>query len=575
MLKNCLKKPINLYRRLIFENPSLQEAIGMRLVAIIFSVLLIAAGFLPWWQSDVLPPFIWGCMILIGTFNLIQSIYYIIKKRKGFAGLLLTGIIGLALIAWYVYSSFAAQFEYVSFTDWFSSQAGTGLYTAIVSMLGLVVCGWMIGRLSFEVRDFVSEAYASKHQAEAARFMANRIAFNQQRSFSRFIIRISIVATVISVAVMIMTLALANGFQAAVSQKVFSFWGHVRIQEKQPEKSVLTEEIPIIRNDTLVAQIKHNPEVTAIHPFATKYAILKTKDEIEGVLVKGLDSTYDFNYFKPFMQEGRFIQFNDSSYSREIIISTITANLLELKVNDRPLIYFVRPDGSLRADRLSICGIYKTGIEEYDKSFAVGDIKLIQRLNQWDADEVGGYEIFLDNSKNMDAAVEDIYAMDEFPEVWDTKSVKQIAPNIFDWLSMQDVTRNVLIGIMVIVAIINLITCLLILVLERVQMIGVLKSLGASNWTVQRIFLRHSLIITLTGIVIGTFLAIAILYLQKETGFIKLKEEAYYLSEAAVKIVWWQVGIVCLGTLIISFLVLMIPSILARKVQPLKAIHFR
>lgn len=407
------------------------------------------------------------------------------------------------------------------------------------------------------------------------------------------------VATVISVAVMIITLALANGFQSAVSEKIFSFWGHVRIQEKQPGKSVLTEETPIVKNDSLVNVIKQNTNVKTIHPFATKYAILKTKDELEGVLVKGFDSTYDFNHFKPFLKEGRPITFNDSSYSREIMISVYTAKQLALKLNDRILIYFIKPDGSMRPDKLTISGIYKTGIEDYDKSFAIADIKLIQRLNDWKTDQIGGYEIFLKDYEQLDASLKSIKDIDELlpkydllqqlskeaglqPEdtgpriqTLDAISVKEIAPNIFDWLNMQDVTRNVLIVIMVAIALINLITCLIILVLERVQMIGVLKSLGASDWTVQKIFLRHSLIITVTGIVVGTLIALGLLYLQQATGFIKLQEEAYYLSEAAVKIVWWEVGVVCGGTLLVCFLILMIPSILVRKIQPVKAIHFR
>ena len=414
---------------------------------------------------------------------------------------------------------------------------------------------------------------------KVAGFIANRIAFNQQRSFSRFIIRLSIVATAISVAVMIITLAFANGFQEQVSQKVFSFWGHIRIQEKQPFKALIAEETPLLRNDTLADIIKQNPGVQSIHPFATKYGMLKTSDEIEGVLVKGLDSTYDFDHIRRFIVEGRTIQFKDSSYNREIILSSYTAGQLGLKLNDRILIYFIRPpdesgEQKIGSDKLTVVGIYKTGIEEYDKTFAIADIKLIRRLNFWNPEQIGGYEIFLNDYKKIDEVADEIYYLDNFPPTWDTQSVRNVSPNIFDWLNMQDVTRNVLIGFMIIVAVINLITCLIILVLERVRMIGILKSLGATDWTVQKIFLRHSLIITITGIMIGAIAGTGILYLQYATGFIKLKEEAYYLSEAAVKIVWWQVGAICAGTLMVCFLILMIPTILVRKIQPVQAIRF-
>lgn len=409
---------------------------------------------------------------------------------------------------------------------------------------------------------------------KVAGFIANRIAFNRQRSFSRFIIRLSIAATIISVAVMIITLAFVNGFQEQVSQKVFSFLGHVRIQEKQPFKALIAEETPIIRNDSLVTEIKKDPDVQSIHPFATKYATLKTKEDIEGVLVKGVDNTYDFTHFRQFIKQGKAISFNDSTYSREIMISVYTANQLQLSLNDRVLIYFIRPDGSYRPDRLTVSGIYKTGIEEYDKTFAIGDLKLIQRLNDWSSSEVGGYEIFLHNFEKMDTAAQEIYNMTSFPLTWDTRTAQDISPNIFDWLYIQNKNRNVLLGLMIIVALINLITCLIILVLERVRMIGILKALGATNWTIQQIFLRHSLFITIMGIILGTAFALGFLYLQKSTGFIRLQEDAYYLSQAAVSIIWWQVAAVCLGTLAICFLVLMIPTILVRKIQPVKAIRF-
>lgn len=406
-------------------------------------------------------------------------------------------------------------------------------------------------------------------------FIARRIAFNQQKSFSRFIIRLSILATAISVAVMIITLSFVNGFQKTVSQKVFSFWGHVRISYLQPGRASIAEEEPIPKNDSLIRSIRSNPEIQSIHPFATKYAILKTTDEMEGVLLKGLDSTYNFEHLQPFLKQGRWIQFNDSSYSREIVISTYTAQTLNLKLNDRVLIYFVRPDGTLRPDKLTIVGLYKTSIEEYDRTFAIGDIRLIRRLNGWKEDEIGGYEIFLKDYNKMADVANDIHANDLFPPELEVKTARELYPNIFDWLDVQDTNQAILITIMVVIAAINLITCLIILVLERLRMIGILKAVGASNWTVQKIFLHQSGIITFTGIVIGTVFALALLFLQLKTGFVRLKEEAYFMETAAVDIVWWQVTAVIVGTLILSVLILFIPSLLVRKIQPIKAIHFR
>ena len=555
------------------ETPRLVEVMIIRLVAILSSVMLAFALFLPWGNSGQIMDIaiVHGTILLSSALiPLIFAVYGIIKKTNQFGWVLIVcGIIATITVSLACARlAGTTRLHSIIFADF-----GPGPYVALVTSFLLLVAGFIFHRA------FLDEGI---NQGPVASFVANRIAFNQQKSFSRFIIRLSIVATVISVAVMVITLAFANGFQETVSQKVFSFWGHIRIQEMQPDKSVIAEETPIRASDSLVTAIKKDPRVQSIHPFATKYAILKTKDEIEGVLVKGLDQTYDFRHFSPFLKEGQPIRFNDSSYSRDIMISAFTAEQLQLKVNDRVLIYFVRPEtgddaGSvnIRPDKLTISGIYKTGIEEYDKTFAIGDIKLIQRLNDWASNEIGGYEVFLKKYKEMDKAVDDFYAMEEFPQGLDTRSVRSISPNIFDWLNMQDVTRNLLIGFMIAIAVINLITCLLILVLERVRMIGVLKSLGATDWTIQRIFLRHSAIITITGIVIGIALALIFLYIQMQTGFIKLKEEAYYISEAAVKIVWWQVAMIAIGTLVVCFVVLMIPSILVRKVRPVKAIHFR
>jgi len=404
--------------------------------------------------------------------------------------------------------------------------------------------------------------------------IAKRIAFNQQQSFSRFIIRLSITATIISVATMIITLSFVNGFGETVSNKVFSFWGHVRIQARQPMKGNISEEVAIEQDDKLVKEVRAMPDVASVHPFATKYAILKTADEMDGVLLKGLDPTYDFRHLSRFLQQGRWIAFRDSSYAREMVISTYTANQLHLKLNDKLLIYFVRADGSLRPDKLTIVGIYKTSIEEYDKTFAIGDIKLIRRLNNWKDTEIGGYEIFLKDYTNMNAISEEVYDIETFPETWETQTVKEIYPNIFDWLNIVRYNGHILIVIVIVIVVINFITCLIILVLERVRMIGILKAIGASNWTIQKIFLFHSLLITLSGIILGTAISLALLWLQIKTGFVRLKETEYFMETASVKIDWTQVGAVIGGTMLVSFLVLLIPSLLVRRIQPIKAIRF-
>jgi lipoprotein-releasing system permease protein len=218
--------------------------------------------------------------------------------------------------------------------------------------------------------------------------------------------------------------------------------------------------------------------------------------------------------------------------------------------------------------------MYKTSIEEYDKTFALGDIKLIRRLNGWEPGEIGGYEIFLKDYHQMDLVSNAIYNSDQIPSSWETKTIKEIYPNIFDWLQVINTNSTVLISIMIIIAVINLITCLIILVLERLKMIGILKAVGASNWTVQKIFLHHSVIITVMGIIGGTLLGLGLLWLQQSTGFVRLPEDAYYMDRAAVKVLWWQVVAVGIGTLVVSMLVLFIPSFIVRRIQPIEAIRF-
>lgn len=408
-------------------------------------------------------------------------------------------------------------------------------------------------------------------------FIAKRVAFNSERTFSRFIIRLATAATALSVATMIMTLAFVNGFQQAISEKVFSFWGHIHVQQYEQDKSIVAEETPVRQNDTVLQILHSTPDIVHIQPFATKSAVLEKNKEIEGVLFKGVDSSYDFARMQSFLVAGAWIDFKDSLYAKQIMVSKPIAEELQIKVNDTINIYFISSQTSTASiRRLQVKGIFKTGIEEFDKSFAIGDIRLLRRINHWQQDEIGGYEVFLDDYRKIDS-VNDIlyYGKDPLPGAWVSKSIKEIYPFIFDWLNIQDVNRNVIFIVMSIIAVINLVTCLLILVLERTRMVGILKAIGSNDWSIQKIFLYHATIISIKGIGFGLIAGVGIALLQKYTGFIKLDETAYYVSTAPIDIIWWQVALVCIITLVVCFISLLLPSLFVKTVQPVKAIQFR
>jgi len=408
-----------------------------------------------------------------------------------------------------------------------------------------------------------------------ASFVARRIAFNRQHSFSRFIIRLAIVATTISVAAMLLTLAFTNGFQYALSHKIFSFWGDIRVQHYESNRASIAEESPIFKNDTVLQVLKANKEIQTIQAFATKYAILKGSEGIEGILLKGVEKDYDFNNLSSFLKSGRWLQFPDSGYSNEINLSSYAANQLKLQVDDRVIIYFVQPDGSARARPMKVSGIFKTGIEDYDKQIAIGDLRLIQRLNNWTSNEIGGYEIVVKDFRTMDTVNNVIFR--DLPSTWNSRTIKELpqAAGIFDWLNLQNTTIAIVLIIMIIVAILNLVTCLIILLLERINMIGILKALGSPNRSIQQIFLYHGVIITISGIAFGNIMGLLICWLQDKYGFITLPEDAYLISKAAVKLEPWHLILVNAGTFLICFLVLMIPTLIIRKIQPVKAIQFR
>jgi lipoprotein-releasing system permease protein len=409
---------------------------------------------------------------------------------------------------------------------------------------------------------------------DIALFIAKRIAFNRQPSFSRFIIRLTVAATAVSVAAMIITLSFVNGFQHAVSEKVFSFWGHIRVQVYEPGKSLIAEETPLEKDDSTIAVIQQIQGINRVQAFATRSAVIEKNKEIEGILIKGVEAGYQFESLQPFLKSGRWVNFTDSAYQREIVIAAPAAQLLKVKAGDSLNIHFIDAEqGRSSSRKLLVAGIFKTGIEEYDKLFAIGDIRLIQKLNNWSDKTIGGYEVFLNDYRQLNELNNVLY--DRLPPEWVSKTVKEVYPNIFDWLNIQDVNRDVIFSVMSVVALINMISCLLILVLERTRMIGILKATGATDGLVQRIFLYQSGYIAFVGTVAGFVVGAGLALLQQYTGFITLDETAYYVSVAPVKIVWWQVLLVCVSSFLICFQALRLPLLIVRGMKPVNAIQFR
>jgi lipoprotein-releasing system permease protein len=405
--------------------------------------------------------------------------------------------------------------------------------------------------------------------------IAKRIAFNKQQSFSRFIIRLSVVATAVSIIAMIITLAFVNGFQEKVADKIFGFWGHIRVQKYETGKSLISEELPLTKNTAVENSMASTPGVVSYQSFATKSAVLESQNDIEGVLIKGIEKNENHSALKQFLVAGRWIQFTDSLYSKETLVSDAVAKALQIKINDTIKVHFVaaNSDAQKTYRKLVVVGFYHTGIDEYDKLFMIADINLIRRINNWEPNQIGGYEVFINQYQNINAVSSTL--SNALPSEWMSKSIKEVYPNIFDWLDIQDVNRNVVFIVMGIVALINLITCLLILMLERTNMIGLLKSMGATNWTIQKIFIVYASFITLAGVGFGVVIGLGICFLQQATGFITLDEASYYISVAPVKIIGWQVAAVCAGTTVVCFVSLFLPTLLIPKISPVKAIEFK
>ncbi len=428
-------------------------------------------------------------------------------------------------------------------------------------------------------------------------FIARRLAFSTEKTFSRFIIRIAVAAVALSVAVMIAATAMIAGFQQEISKKIFGFWGHIHISDTNSSLSFEPTAIPdsldfrsildtlgpiffekertvggvALEND--FQQTRTKGGVAHVQSFAIKPGIIKSKEQIEGILLKGIGPDFDWARLQPYLLEGRAIDLADTSGSRDILISRQTADRLSVGVGDKFIVYFVKEGQQLKR-LFQICGIYKTGLEEFDRKFALCDIRQVQRLLGWQAGEVAGFEVFLDDIADVDVFSQYIHE-EILPGSLLATSIREKFPAIFEWLGLQDYNKVVILGLMLAVAIINMVTALLILILERTNMIGVLKALGAQNGQIRRIFLIHAAWITGAGLLWGNLLGLLFCFLEDKFRFIRLPEADYFLSYAPVAIDWPTVFWLNIGTLVVTLLFLLLPALLIHRVTPVRAIRFK
>lgn len=382
--------------------------------------------------------------------------------------------------------------------------------------------------------------------------------------------QIAIVGIMLGLGVMLLSIAIVKGFKTEIREKVRGFNGDIQYIKYDLNSSY--ENSPFVLNENILAETKNHKGITQVAPFATKPGIIKANDEVEGVVFKGVDQAYDWSYFDKVLTAGKTINFKDSTQSeKEIIISDFLAKRLNLKVGDDFLMYFIQE--SLRKRKFKIVGVYNTGVEEVDKTYIIGAISLIKKLNNWNENEVGGYEIRVVDFDQLNKYSANLSNL--LPPQIKTVSVRDNYPIIFDWLSLLDVNAQVVLGLMLIVAVINMISALLIMILERTNMIGLLKALGETNWGIRKIFLYQALYLVGIGMLLGNIFGLGLGYFQLKTHFFKLDEASYYMKFIPVEFNFLDIALINFGTLLICLLVLLVPSMLVSKISPIKAIAFK
>ncbi len=429
-------------------------------------------------------------------------------------------------------------------------------------------------------------AYLS-HRMNSSLYIAKRLIEKSSSGFTSIIIKIAYATVALGLVVMLCANSVINGFQNEISDKIFGFWGHIHINDTKITRSF--ESIPIKKDPALMDSIMNIGKlelhdnltgetistkggVKHVQSYAFCPGVLNRKKVFEGILLKGIADDSDESRLKQFLQEGELISFNDSTESRQLIISEQTAKRMEVALNDKLIINFAK-DRKVLKKQFTIGGIYKTGLEEYDKKFAFCDQKVVQDVLGWDESQITGYEVFLDDINDA-PIMSDVIYNEYLPTGLFSETIQEKRPNIFEWLDLLNINERIIIMLMILVSIINMATVILIFILDRSHMIGVLKSVGYKNWPVRKIFLYQSIYVLLRGIIYGNVIAFLLLFIQKYGEVIKLNEASYYLSVAPVSFSLWQVILINVIVIVVTSISMILPTYIITKIKPIKVLEF-
>lgn len=403
-------------------------------------------------------------------------------------------------------------------------------------------------------------------------FIAKRLftAKENNNNYTRPIIRIAILAIAISVAVMILSVFILSGFKDNISNKVIGFGSHIKITKFNNNQSF--ENDPIDFNLEIYDKIKNLDFVNHINIYATKAGIIKNDVDIHGVVLKGVSGDYNWEFFKNNLISGDIPNIKDSTKiaSNDILISESISKKLNIKLGEELVIYFIQNPARVR--KFKVSGIYKTALSEFDDITAIADLNHLIKLNNWNTNQIGGYEIKTKDFDNVSSYTTKIDELIDFD--LKAQNSKDLNPQIFDWLRLQDFNVVIILILMLLVGCVNMVTSLLIIILEKSKFIGVLKAIGLSNWNIRKIFIYNSLYILLNGLFWANLVVILFTFFQKRFHLISLDETIYFMSSVPVKFDVFSMFIINIGTIIICYLVLIIPTILIAKISPAKSIRF-